>query len=818
MARETPKEATEWFAGDRMAADVWFEKYCLKSDEDVVLEKTFADSAGRWANALVGVENPDSYFANLKDSFRKDLEERLFIFGGRINYALGNKFYRASLKNCYVIPIKEDSLEAIFTCLKEMARTYSFGGGCGSAIGGLRPRGSHVNNCARISTGAVSFMEVMSQTTGTIGQEARRGAEMITLRVDHPDIYEFIDVKNDVKPEWLALARTDEGFKSWVDKRRMVRFANISVQLTDEFLEAVDGEAPFELRYKGKVYRTVDANELWDRIMERAWSSAEPGVLFWSRMQHESPSDYYGVRYAIEATNPCGEQPLEPYGNCNLGHVNLAHMVRFSFTKKAEIDLTELERVVRAGVRALDRINDLEEAENRYPLPQMRDSNIDLRRIGLGITGFGEMLIRLGIRFGSQESIAMADLVGQTIRNVAYDESCNLAQEKGPFRIFDIEKHEKVPMFQRLPKPLQEKIRKHGLRNVCILTIAPVGSGAIICQTSSGIEPFFALWYNRRVETASSSGGPKVYLHKERIVEEWARVSGVDISEMGLEKLKEVLPNYFVASHEVDWTARVEIQATFQKYIDSSISSTVNIPHSATVEDVKTIYMHAWRSGCKGITVYREGCREGVLQTVEAKKKEPARAELVEPEPEFEAPPQVMEAALARLSYEPPEIMDSRRLAFRDGAGNRVLVNLGFDPESGKPMELSMNHGKTDPELDSLSKALGISVSIALQEGISPERIAKGLRGIKAGWSAWARLDHGKRRTVIASVPDAVGAFLRHYEGGLGPALESEDEAQEEELLLEIEGASECKKCFAKAVVYEEGCYKCRSCLDSKCG
>ncbi|MEE9592356.1 MAG: adenosylcobalamin-dependent ribonucleoside-diphosphate reductase, partial [Thermoplasmata archaeon] len=485
--------------------------------------------------------------------------------------------------NCYFTSVEEDSLEAIFEWCKKAARTYSFGGGNGVDIGVLRPQGTPVHNAARTSSGAVSFMELFSTTTGTIGQHGRRGALMITCPVDHPDIQAFIHVKG-----------TD---------LRSVRYANVSVKVTDEFMQAVQEGKPFTLRFEnawtGRVEKEVDARELWDELIRSAHASAEPGIIFWDHVKQESPSEYL-AEAAVAGTNPCGEQPLEHNGACTLGHVNLSAFIRDRFTKQAEVDWVGLERAVRLGVRFLDNV-----VEVNLPLHAHKEQSEQARltrRIGLGVTGLGDMLAKLRIQYDSDKAIEFVDDLMARIRNWAYDASADLAQEKGPFPLFQAEPHLERPFVQRLPEDLREKIRKQGLRNVCILTVAPVGSGSVLTGTSSGVEPIFSLEYLRRSESLS-----KEWFEVEHpLVREYRKTTGNQDDD---------LPDFFVTSHQIDPFFRVKMQGTLQRYIDSAISSTVNLAEDTTVETVKEIYEYAWKMGCKGVTVYREGSREGILLT-----------------------------------------------------------------------------------------------------------------------------------------------------------------------------------------------------------
>ncbi len=662
-----PEETLKAFGGDELRARVFYEKYALRDLNGKHVEKTPQEMWRRVAKELANVE---------EEGKRKEWEEKFywlmkdfkFIPGGRILFGAGNP-RRTTLLNCYVIPIREDSIEGIFDAAKEMARTYSFGGGVGIDISILRPKGSAVNNAAIYSTGSVSFMEIFSQTTGTIGQAGRRGALMITIHCAHPDVEEFIVIKND--PE-----------------RKRVRYANISVLVSDEFMSAVEKNTLWELWYpykcgeeefiteifkgkeeeyknlilkleeinyeyihgniflheallkiqeiqkefdnpgiifhgsrspyymnceyfliigssgiekrKKKIYKRIVARDLWKRLIESAWASAEPGVIFISRMREYSTTEYNGME--VLTVNPCSEISLQPYGCCCLGNINLSAFVLDPFKDTTRIDYENLEKALRYAVRFLDNV--LTYNHNKHPLKEQRDSAYWTRRIGIGFTGLGDMLAKLRIKYDSENAVSLADRLFGWIKHVVYDESSNLAEEKGSFPAFDPNIHLSQPFFKDLRKDLKEKIKEKGLRNSALLTVPPVGSGSILAATSSGIEPIFALYYIRRSESLSE----KEFRVYHWLVKEYMDMFGADDEYIDKNK-----PEFFVTAHEIDPYFRVKMQATIQKHIDHSISSTVNLPRDIPAETIGDIYLNAWKLGCKGITIYREGSREGIL-------------------------------------------------------------------------------------------------------------------------------------------------------------------------------------------------------------
>lgn len=614
MMKQIPDDTLKWFKGDELRARVFYEKYSLQNLEGEHLEKTPPEMWIRVASEIASVEQDREHW---KRNFLWLLENFRFIPGGRIMFGAGNP-RRATLLNCYYNPIKEDSIEGIFECAKEMARTYSFGGGVGIDITILRPKGSPVNNAAIYSTGAVSFMDLFSKVTGTIGQAGRRGALIITIEDRHPDIFDFISVKDD-------------------PLRMNVRYANISVKVSDELMEAVRTDGTFTLWFESERVRRIEhkvrAREIWNQLIKRAWSSAEPGVIFWTTAKKFSPTEY-DDRMSIKGCNPCSEQMLEDYGCCNLGNLNLSKFVSLPFHKKPDVfkfwdifsrdglekameyarerdwahpNLVELEKAIRIGVRFLDDV--LDYAADRHPLKEQKEASLYSRRIGLGATGLADMLVMMRIKYDTDEAVYMMDRLFEFIKNTAYDESAELSNEKGRFAAFIREKHLDRLFLKGVSEKVNEKIWNYGLRNACLLTIPPVGSGAILAGTTGGIEPIFALSYTRRSESLSKSHF-KVY-HP---------LVSVYLESFGGKNEKD-LPNFFVTAHQIDPKMRVKIQGTIQRHIDSSISSTVNLPHNTTPEEIGRIYELAWEYGCKGITVYREGSREGVLLTDEVAER-----------------------------------------------------------------------------------------------------------------------------------------------------------------------------------------------------
>jgi ribonucleoside-diphosphate reductase alpha chain len=1105
---ELPKETLEFFNADELRARVFYEKYALKDMNGRVVEQTPVDMWARVARELASVEATEEKRSEWAKKFYWLLENFRFVPGGRIMFGAGQP-RRSTLLNCYFIPVQSDSLEDIFDFCKEAGRTYSFGGGVGTDISILRPKGAPVNNSAVVSTGSVSFMELFSVTTGTIGQAGRRGALMITIHVDHPDVVDFIDVKRDLT---------------------RVNHANISVCITDKFMQAVQNDENFALAFKNDkadVKRVVKARELWDKLVRSAWESAEPGIIFWDNVKNESPTEYngmevhgfnpcvvgstlvltetgwkrvdsltqgehivtaygstkpitkvyvfensdvyrvrftdggeilatpdhifhsrtgritdkswnkfwdkekrlrdlkagdlvrvpritsipnqeiethglknrdfgfrvgillgdgcytqkvlanngakiatdlrekewnekilssfkdisprarlvscsngsdnaayillykegtkfiqestllgqvksfdkeipleyvnsnkefhvglidalfstdgnidlnksnpvarlsssslkllqsirlillfYGIHskiynhkikphqflgrtitpkhraynlsiyghdllkfastfslsYAVKqkkldlikdmsngassdftridkieyagkqtvydifeqetdtwitegyASRGCSEQCLEDYGCCCLGNINLSQFVVDEFSERARLDWRNLEKALRYGTRFLDNVLDYN--SDKHPLPQQTKASMWSRRIGVGFTGLADMLIKLNLKYDSAQSVKFIDRMFDRVKNICYDESCNIAVEKGPAPAFIAEKHLARPFIQRLDGNVKQKIASHGVRNSCVLTVPPVGSGAIIAGTTSGIEPIFALSYVRK--SKSLSGGEfKVY---HPLVQDYMKRFGL--------RSESELPDIFVTAHSIKAEFRVQMQGTIQKHIDSSISSTVNIPKEATVQDVKDIYFQAWRAGCKGITVYREGAREGILLTNE----EAASQKGIGSKPH---------------KFERPKVLTGQTVKMKVPQGSLyVTANKNGDDII---RETFVTLGKSGGDEKADAEAIGRLISLYLQHGGKINEVIQTLKGIQGRDVSW---DNGQQ---LLSVPDAVAKALASL---TGTTVEKEQQLKH------------CPDCGEASIIFENGCYRCSSCGYSKC-
>jgi ribonucleoside-diphosphate reductase alpha chain len=563
--------------------DIWNHKYRFNGE-----------SFDEWVHRVSG-GNP---------RIARRIRKKQFLFGGRIlaGRGLPEHGIRVTYSNCYVLSPPHDSIEGIWNTARDMARTYSFGGGVGISLRNIRPRKARVHNAARTTSGAVSFMDLYSLTTGLIGQEGRRGALMISIPSSHPDLEEFIDVKRDLS---------------------RVTKANISVEWSDDFMRAVQNRKTYTLRFEVKdtgevIEKEVDAYKLFRRAAENNWLMAEPGCLFWDRISsyHLMSAD---PEFYFAGTNPCAEEPLPPGGSCLLGSHNLSEFVIAPFTKHAKFDFDSFIEATHDAVEALNEV--LDEGLPLHPLQEQRDSVGDLRQIGLGVMGIHEMLIKLGIVYGSPESLELCEQIAKVMLVEAVRKSALIAKEKGTFGRYKWENISQSKFFKTLiPDDVKQLVKKYGLRNSQLLCIAPTGSISTMLGVSGGIEPIFALSFNRTTETLHEKATTyKVYTP---IVKQYMDIFGI--------KDEDDLPDLFVTAHKLNWKNRIEMQAVWQKYIDASISSTINLPEETSVEEVVDLYLYAWKMGLKGCTIYRDNCARTGILTLDKEDEEPT----VEQEPE----------------------------------------------------------------------------------------------------------------------------------------------------------------------------------------
>ncbi|MDO5496900.1 MAG: adenosylcobalamin-dependent ribonucleoside-diphosphate reductase [Alistipes sp.] len=639
----------EYFGGDELAATVWVSKYALKDSFGHIYETTPEDMHNRIAAELERIEskypNPMSReeIFSLLDHFRYIIPQ-----GGPMT-GIGNNLQVASLSNCFVIGNRKqaDSYGGIFRMDEEQVQLMKRRGGVGHDLSELRPAGTPVLNSALTSTGIVPFMERYSNSTREVAQDGRRGALMLSLSIKHPDAERFID------------AKTESG---------KVTGANVSIKIDDEFMRAAIEGRPYQQQFpikaeKPKIKCEIDAKKLWEKIIHNAWQSAEPGVLFWDTIIRESVPDCYADKgFTTVSTNPCGEIPLCPYDSCRLLAVNLLSYVKNPFTKDAEFDFDLFKQHVEKAMRMMDDIIDLELEKVELIInkvasdpeeddirrvehdlwKKIKDMALKGRRTGLGITAEGDMLAALGLRYGSDEAIDFAVKVQQTLALEAYRASVKMAQERGAFPLFEAAREANNPMINRIKEAdpeLYEQMVKYGRRNIAMLTIAPTGTTSLMSQTTSGIEPVFRPVYKRRRKINPSDVGKKAdfidetgekfeeyYVYHHQFVN-WLDKNGYDItrlqsiSDAELDKWLKASPYYGATANDIDWVAKVRMQGAIQKWVDHSISVTVNLPNDVSEALVAEVYRTAWECGCKGVTVYRDGCRDGVLLDKNSKSK-----------------------------------------------------------------------------------------------------------------------------------------------------------------------------------------------------
>ncbi len=766
LGEKTPEEYTIdlYYQNDDLGKEVLITKYLAP------WEKSPYDMWKRIAKAMASVEkNPDEWY----QQFFAILEDFRFVPGGRIMHGAGREDITTTLNNCYVVAIKDDSIKSIYNAVSEEAKTYKYGGGCGHDLSVLRPAGSSIEGTGGESCGPTGFMDLFSVNTNTIAQHGRRGANMQTLRVDHPDIEKFVNLKRDS-----------------IDR---IKYSNISVLLTHEFMNAVDNDLDFELKWGGKVYKTVKAAKIWDTIISSAHASAEPGIIFWDTM-----CDYHNAEYCspLVSTNPCAEQPLPDGGCCNLGSLNLERFV----DKHGNFMEDEFADTVAIATRFLDNVVDYN--INRHALESQKQNAIGDRRIGIGLLGLGDMFVRMGIKYDSDEALATAYQVCSVMSDVTYETSVELAKEKGQFPNFDWEGYSKSKFIQNLPSKTRDNIKKYGIRNATLLTVPPTGSGSIIARVTSGIEPIFQTSYFRRVKQNSDDGNSfKEYKVIHPTVE---KLYGDDKN----------LPDYVVTAHDIDPFFRVEMQGVIQKYIDSSISSTVNLDEDVPVETVADIYMTAYKAGLKGITVYREGAREGILIT-EKKRTDSLNTD------EYSEKGESQKVPSKTPRIRPPETQGVT-IRMRTGEGS-LYITINED-EHGL-CEVFTTIGKAGGHAAAQSEAISRLISLALRSGIDPYDVVKQLRGISGPNPTW------EKGNLILSTPDAIGRALEEYLKGASIEFDVTSSRESSGMKFSMTDDLESKRAAANfnprtmktcpdcgsTVQHENGCVVCKSCGFSKC-
>jgi len=647
---EVMEAATKYFKGDNLAAGVWMNKYALKNSQGDIFEKTPEEMHQRLASEIARVEQKYNDSLDQETVYQLLKDFKYIIPAGSPMAGIGNDQQTSSLSNCFVIGNEgeSDSYGGIMKIDQEQVQLMKRRGGVGHDLSHIRPAGSKVKNSALTSTGIVPFMERYSNSTREVAQDGRRGALMLSISVKHPDTEKFID------------AKMEQG---------KVTGANVSVKIDDEFMNALANNKPYRQQYpvesaNPKVVKNVDASKIWDKIIHNAWSSAEPGILFWDTIIKESvPDSYADMGFKTVSTNPCGEIPLCPYDSCRLLAINLYSYVDHPYTDQAVFNNEKFKKHVHYAQRIMDDIIDLEiekvdaiirkidsDPENKEVKSveknlweNIKRKSIEGRRTGIGITAEGDMLAALGMRYGSDDAIVFSTDVHKTLAIEAYRSSVELAKVRGAFPIFNYDREKNNPFISRIREAAPDVIsdmQKYGRRNIALLTIAPTGSVSICTQTSSGIEPVFLVSYKRRKKVNPNDKNSNVsfvdeigdsweeynVFHPKFL--KWLKVNNYNVEEVknlsdkDLQEIVNLSPYYKATSNDIDWVAKVKMQGAIQKWVDHSISVTVNLPQDATEELVSDVYKTAWEEGCKGMTIYRDGSRSGVLVTNDDKSEE----------------------------------------------------------------------------------------------------------------------------------------------------------------------------------------------------
>lgn len=833
---EVVKATTEYFDGDELAARVWANKYALKDSFGNIYEKTPEDMHRRIAKEIARIENTYPNPMTEEELMGLFRHFKYIIPQGSPMSGIGNNYQIGSLSNCFVIGMEgnADSYGGIMKIDEEQVQLMKRRGGVGHDLSHIRPKGSPVKNSALTSTGLVPFMERYSNSTREVAQDGRRGALMLSVSIAHPDSESFID------------AKMTEG---------KVTGANVSVKITDEFMEAAIEERPFIQKYpvdsdNPMVSKEIDASALWHKIVHNAWKSAEPGVLFWDTIQRESVPDCYAdLGFKTVSTNPCGEIPLCPYDSCRLLAINLYSYVVNPFTKDAYFDFDLFKTHVRVAQRIMDDIIDLEMEKIQKILEKIEsDPEIDEvkhtekclwekiraktlkgRRTGVGTTAEGDMLAALGLRYGTPEATEFSEKVHKTLALAAYNSSVEMARERGAFEVFDINREANNPFIRRLAEAdpqLYENMKKYGRRNIACLTIAPTGTVSMMSQTTSGIEPVFMPVYRRRrkvnpndadvhVDYTDENGDTfeeyTVFHHKFLT---WMQVNGYEKKERytpeEIERLIQDSPYYKAASNDVDWIQKVRMQGRVQKWVDHSISVTINLPADVSEELVGNLYVEAWRSGCKGCTVYREGSRSGVLISIDKKKKD----EAANNRPFDLVRPTELEADVVRFQNNREKWIAF--IGLQDGRPYEIFTGLA-DDEEGLLIPKSVEHGKIIKAIDEdgnkrydfqFRNKRGYKTTVeGLSEKFDPEywNYAKLISGV---------LRYGmpidKVLKLVSSLQldsESINTWKNGVERALKKYIPSGTKAT----------GQNCPKC-GETLIYQEGCLRCPSCGYSKCG
>jgi ribonucleoside-diphosphate reductase alpha chain len=748
-----------------IAQRIWDMKYRLKSPNGAPVDKTIEDTMRRVADALAKPESKEQEWA---DRFYKVMADFHFLPAGRILAGAGSG-REVTLFNCFVMGNIPDDMNGIFEGLKEAAVTMQRGGGIGYDFSTLRPKGAPVQGVGADASGPLSFMDVWDAMCRTIMSAGyRRGAMMATMRCDHPDIESFIDAKRD--PARL-------------------RMFNLSVQVTDTFIRAVNEDADWALRFDGKIYNSVSARDLWQRIMRATYDFAEPGVVFIDRINKRNNLHYCET---ITATNPCGEQPLPPYGACDLGSINLARLIVRPFEDEAQLDLDALTRVVPIAVRMLDNVVDI----SNFPLEEQRREAQAKRRIGLGVTGLADALIMCRTRYGSNEAVRLTEQWLSAIRDAAYGASIELAREKGAFPLFDAEPYLKGETIRSMNARTREAIAHHGIRNALLTSIAPTGTISLLAENvSSGIEPVFSHSYTRQVLLPDGA-------HREETVTDYAY--GLYRERFGD---KTPLPDYFIDAQGLQPGDHVVMQAAAQKYIDSSISKTINVPEDTPFEAFAALYLQAYETGCKGCTTYRPNDVTGsVLSLADA---QPAN-ETISSEPESPA-----DAGVVYMTQplDRPDSLIGKTYKLRwPESDHAIYITVNDIERDGRrrPFEVFIN--SKNMEHYAWTVALTRMISAVFRRGGDVSFVVEELKAVfDPRGGQWV---NGK---YIPSLLAAIGGVIERHMIEIG-FLTAKTPAAGNDGVSTLSGARQCPKCGGLSLVHQEGCDLCTACEYSRCG
>ena len=840
--------SVKYFKGDELAARVWATKYALKDSDGNYYEKSPEDMHHRIASEIARIENTYPNPMTEEEVYELLKDFRYIVPQGSPMAGIGNNFQVGSLSNCFVIGLDghPDSYGGIVKIDEEQVQLMKRRGGVGHDLSHLRPKGTPVKNSALTSTGLVPFMERYSNSTREVAQDGRRGALMLSVSIRHPDASGFIDAKME---------------------KGKITGANVSVRIDDEFMRAALSGQPYKQRYPiddpdAEIVNEIDASELWHKIIHNAWKSAEPGVLFWDTITREGLADCYkDFGFASVSTNPCGEIPLCPYDSCRLLAINLFSYVKDPFTPEAEFDFDLLRRHAAVAQRIMDDIIDLEaekidliiekiksdpevdevKATELNLWKKIREKTLKGRRTGCGTTGEGDMLAALGLRYGTKEATEMSVEVHKALALAYYRASVDLAAERGAFEIYDSSLEKDNPFLLRLKEAdpeLVEKMEKTGRRNIACLTIAPTGTTSIMTQTSSGIEPVFMPVYKRRrkvnpndenvridfVDEVGDSFEEYVVYHHKFL--DWMKINNIEVkNNLTSDELDALIarsPYYKATANDVDWLEKVKMQGAIQKWVDHSISVTINLPNDVSEELVADLYAEAWRSGCKGCTVYRDGSRDNVLEAVSKKNTATPNASmqdsissLIHSADHVAKRPDELEADVVRFQNNKEKWIAFVGLV--NGKSYEIFTGLA-DDEDGLFCPKRVNHGKIIKAIDDKGRKRydfqfinkrGYKTTIeGLSEKFNPEF-----------WN-YAKLISGVLRygMPIDQVLKLVGGLeldstnINTWKNGVERALKkylpNGTEAK----------GQKCPNCGAETLIYQEGCLICTTCGNSRCG